>query len=50
MNRSSYVLSIEKAIEGFTTFKLAEGLSSRTIESYQYELGRWLQFVSGQSL
>ncbi|MHC1781917.1 MAG: site-specific integrase [Anaerolineaceae bacterium] len=43
MNRSSPILSISKSIDGFLKFKTAEGLSQRTIASYEYYLLKWLE-------
>ena len=36
---------LSKAIEGFLTFKIAEGLSKRTIESYEHTLRHWYEHV-----
>jgi len=36
-NRISILIS--KAIDGFMKFKVAEGLSKRTIDSYEFTLG-----------
>ena len=36
---------LSKAIDGFLTFKLAEGLSKRTIDSYEHTLRHWLNHV-----
>ncbi len=46
MNRkpSGSSLSLSKAIEGFLGFKEAEGLSTRTIESYSMQLKKWLEY------
>jgi integrase/recombinase XerD len=35
---------LSKAIEGFMTFKIAEGLSKRTLESYEYFLKQWFAY------
>ena len=35
MNRSTLSLSISKAIDGFLKFKIAGGLSQRTVDSYE---------------
>ena len=48
MNRrptSSSLPAIPKLIEGFTQFKAAEGLSSRTIDSYTRILSQWVEYV-----
>lgn len=36
---------LSKAIDGFLTFKLAEGLSKRTINSYEHTLRHWLDHI-----
>jgi integrase/recombinase XerD len=36
-------LTLSKAIEGFVSFKTADGLSDRTIDSYQRYLQKWLE-------
>jgi integrase/recombinase XerD len=36
---------LSKAIDGFLTFKLAEGLSKRTIDSYEHTLRHWLDHI-----
>jgi len=38
MNRSSQILFISSAIDGFLQFKLAEGLCQRSVDSYQFVL------------
>ena len=42
MNRSSQSMLISKSIDGFVKFKVAEGLSERTIISYQMILNQWV--------
>lgn len=42
MNRSTPGLLISKSIDGFLKFKTAEGLSQRTIDSYEFILNHWL--------
>ncbi len=44
MNRRPPVLDTVKSIQGFLQFKSAEGLSRRTIELYQRDLDRWLEY------
>ena len=44
-SKSKVSLSLAKAIDGFLTFKLAEGLSKRTIDSYEHTLRHWLNHV-----
>jgi len=50
MNRSSPGLLISKSIDGFLKFKTAEGLSLRTITSYEYTLNHWLNYISDRSV
>ena len=50
MNRSSPGLLISKSIDGFLKFKTAEGLSLRTISSYEYTLNHWLNYIGDQSV
>jgi integrase/recombinase XerD len=38
------ILLMSKAIVGFTGYKSAEGLSNRTIESYELILNKWLEW------
>ena len=40
--RSSGSLVLSKAFTGFTSFKSAQGLSDRTLDSYQRHLQKWL--------
>jgi|GEM_PF-2057480 len=41
--RSSGSLVLSKAITGFASFKSAQGLSDRTIDSYLRHLQKWIQ-------
>ena len=50
MNCSSPGLSIAKSIDGFLKFKTAEGLSQRTIASYEYMLNHWLKYIGDRSV
>jgi len=50
MNRSSPGLLISKSIDGFLKFKTAEGLSLRTITSYEYTLNHWLNYIGDRSV
>ena len=43
-------LSISKAIDGFQKFKVAEGLSQRTIDSYGYYLNYWMNHIGDQDI
>ena len=45
MNRRPSGLKLDKAIPGFLQFKAAEGLSPRTLVSYEYDLKLWLQHL-----
>jgi integrase/recombinase XerD len=45
MNHSTPGLLISKAIDGFLKFKTAEGLSQRTITSYEFTLNHWLKHI-----
>ncbi len=38
-------LSLAKAIDGFLKFKTAEGLSQRTITSYEFTLNHWVEYI-----
>ncbi len=44
MNRRPPGLILSKAVQGFLQYKQAEGLSPRTIESYEHDLTRWLEY------
>jgi len=48
MNRRPPSLITGKAIEGFLQYKTAEGLSHRTIESYQHDLKLWVEYTGEQ--
>jgi integrase/recombinase XerD len=50
MNRSTLSLSISTAIDGFQKFKVAEGLSQRTVSSYEYYLNQWMNHVGDQDV
>jgi integrase/recombinase XerD len=57
MNRSTlsssnkkFTLSISKAIDGFLKFKVAEGLSQRTVDSYEYYLNQWMNHIGDQDV
>jgi integrase/recombinase XerD len=50
MNRSTPGLSISKSIDGFLKFKAAEGLSLRTMASYEYTLKRWMAYIGDRSV
>ena len=48
--RSSGSLLLSKAFEGFLSFKSAEGLSDRTVDSYDRLLKKWLEYVGDRDL
>lgn len=50
MNRRPPGLLISKSIDGFVTFKLAEGLSKRTVDSYEYLLRNWLEYCGDKDI
>ena len=43
-------LSISKSIDGFLKFKTAEGLSQRTISSYEFILQHWLEQIGDRKV
>ena len=45
MNHKPQSITISKAIDGFTKFKMAEGLSPRVVESYEWQLNKWLEHI-----
>ncbi len=47
---SANPLSISKAIDGFLKFKTAEGLSQRTISSYEFILSHWLETIGDRNV
>jgi integrase/recombinase XerD len=57
MNRSSpgsskpkVSLTLVKAIDGYLKFKTAEGLSPRTITSYEFTLSHWLDYIGNREV
>jgi integrase/recombinase XerD len=48
--KSNSTLSLSKSIDGFLKFKTAEGLSQRTITSYEYTLNHWLNYIGDRSV
>lgn len=48
--RSSGSLVLSKALEGFLSFKSAEGLSDRTVDSYDRLLKKWLEHVGDKDI
>ena len=49
-SKSKVSLSLAKAIDGFLKFKTAEGLSQRTITSYEFTLGHWLKYIGDREV
>ena len=49
-HRSSGSLSLSKAIEGFLSFKSAEGLSDRTVDSYERLLEKWVEHQGDEEI
>jgi integrase/recombinase XerD len=47
---SSGSLVLSKAIEGFVSFKSAEGLSDRTVDSYDRLLRKWIDHVGNRDI
>jgi len=41
-------INLSKACDGFLKFKVAEGLSQRTIDSYEYYLNQWINHIGDQ--
>jgi integrase/recombinase XerD len=50
MKRSTPGLLISKSIEGVLIFKIAEGLSQRTIDSYEFALRKWVEQKGDQDV
>jgi integrase/recombinase XerD len=50
MNHSSPGLFISKSIDGFQKFKIAEGLSQRTVDSYEFVLQAWLKHIGDREV
>jgi len=48
MSKSKVSLSLAKAIDGFLKFKTAEGLSQRTVDSYEWALRKWMEKIGDQ--
>ena len=49
-HRSPGSLPVSKAIVGFLSFKTAEGLADRTIDSYQRQLQKWLEYLGDKEV
>jgi len=48
--RSSGSLVLSKAIQGFISFKSAEGLSDRTVDSYDRLMKKWLEYAGDRDI
>jgi integrase/recombinase XerD len=49
-SKSKSTLSLSKSIDGSLKFKTAEGLSQRTITSYEHTLNHWLNYIGDRSV
>ena len=49
-SKNKVALSISTAIDGFLKFKVAEGLSQRTVDSYEYYLNQWMNHIGDQDV
>jgi len=49
-SKNKLALSISTAIDGFLKFKVAEGLSQRTVDSYEYYLNQWMNHIGDQDV
>ena len=43
MNRNPSGLLFSQCIDGFVKYKTAEGLSQRTVDSYELVLNKWVE-------
>ena len=50
MNNRSSGLRVSDSIEGFLQFKLAEGLSPRTVVGYRHDLKEWLNYAGDKDI
>jgi integrase/recombinase XerD len=50
LHKPKLSLSVSKSIDGFLKFKTAEGLSPRTIQSYEYVLDKWLDYMGDRNV
>lgn len=48
--RSSGSFVLSKALEGFLSYKSAEGLSERTVDSYNRLLRKWLEYAGDRGI
>lgn len=49
-SKNKVALSISTATDGFLKFKVAEGLSQRTVDSYEYYLNQWMNHIGDQDV
>lgn len=49
-NRAQSNLTISLCIDGFIKYKQAEGLQPRTVESYQWVLSKWLEWIGDEQI
>jgi integrase/recombinase XerD len=49
-SKSKVSLTLVKAIDGYLKFKTAEGLSPRTISSYEFNLSHWLDYIGNREV
>lgn len=50
MNRSPSSLLLSQCIDGFIKYKTAEGLSVRTVSSYEWTLKKWLEYFEDRPI
>jgi integrase/recombinase XerD len=48
--RPSNLITLDKALEGFLYFKIAEGVSESTIVNYRFQLKKWREYVGNEDL
>ena len=48
MNRNPSGLLFSLCIDGFVKYKTAEGLSQRTVDSYEWVLRKWMEKIGDQ--
>lgn len=49
MNRNPSGLLFSLCIDGFVKYKTAEGLSQRTVDSYEWVLRKWMEKIDDQN-
>jgi len=50
MNRNPSGLLFSLCIDGFVKYKTAEGLSQRTVDSYEWVLRKWMEKIDDQPI